>query len=99
PILQGALRDIKQKYGKNSLHLEYDGDGSFLSSHPLVRRADVYQNYAELELHDMSRSNELLADFNGRFRLRKFEIVEPSLNSIFLDAVGVPVRHNEDRAA
>lgn len=90
PVLSGALRDVKQQYGKNSIHLEFDGDGSFLKDLPIVRKADIYKNYAEIELTDISRSNELLSTIDGRVRIRKFEVVEPSLNSIFLDVVGSP---------
>jgi hypothetical protein len=56
-----------------------------------VRRADVYQNYAEIELEDPSKSAALLKRFDGNLFLRKFEIVEPSLNSIFIDVVGEPI--------
>jgi ABC-2 type transport system ATP-binding protein len=90
-VLGGALMEIKKNYGTNSVHLEYDGDGSFLKTIAFVKRADVYQNYAELELTDIARSNELLATVNGKVALRKFEIVEPSLNSIFINVVGMPV--------
>ena len=95
PVLSGALTLVKQKYGTNSVHLEFDGDGSFLRSDPLVRRADVYQNYAELELVDITKSSQLLAGINGRVALRKFEIVEPSLNSIFINVVGGSARLEE----
>jgi ABC-2 type transport system ATP-binding protein len=87
-VLSGELREIKQRYGTNSIHLEYEGDGSFLKNYDFVRRADLYQNYAELELTDISKSTELLANLNGKITLRKFEIVEPSLNSIFINVVG-----------
>jgi ABC-2 type transport system ATP-binding protein len=90
PVLSGELHAIKKQYGTNSIHLEYDGDGEFLKDFSFVRRADVYQNYAELELSDISRSSELLAGLNGKLLLRKFEIVEPSLNSIFINVVGGP---------
>jgi ABC-2 type transport system ATP-binding protein len=87
-VLDGNLHEIKKRYGTNSIHIEYDGDGEFLKSLDFVRRADVYQNYAELELTDISKSTELLANLNGRLMLRKYEIVEPSLNSIFINVVG-----------
>jgi ABC-2 type transport system ATP-binding protein len=90
PVLSGELYEIKKRYGTNSIHLEYEGDGEFLKSFSFIRRADVYQNYAELELTDISRSSELLASINGKLSLRKFEIVEPSLNSIFINVVGGP---------
>ena len=87
-VLGGALADIKQQYGSNTIRLEYDGNGEFLKSLPLVRTADVYQNYAELELVDIGRSSEFFAEVNDRLQVRKFEIVEPSLNSIFINVVG-----------
>jgi ABC-2 type transport system ATP-binding protein len=90
PVLSGQLYEIKKQYGTNSIHLEYEGDGEFLKSFSFIRRADVYQNYAELELTDISKSSELLANLNGKLSLRKFEIVEPSLNSIFINVVGGP---------
>jgi ABC-2 type transport system ATP-binding protein len=89
-VLSGELYEIKKRYGTNSVHLEYEGDGEFLKNFSFVRRADVYQNYAELELTDISKISELLASLNGRLSLRKFEIVEPSLNSIFINVVGGP---------
>ena len=88
PVLSGELYEIKKRYGTNSIHLEYEGDGEFLKHFDFIRRADVYQNYAELELTDISKSTELLANLNGKLVLRKFEIVEPSLNSIFINIVG-----------
>ncbi|MBN1397628.1 MAG: ATP-binding cassette domain-containing protein [Bacteroidetes bacterium] len=88
PVLNGELHEIKKRYGTNFVHIEYEGSGEFLKEIEFIRRADVYQNYAELELTDISRSTELLAYLNERLLLRKFEIVEPSLNSIFVNVVG-----------
>ncbi|HEY4613141.1 MAG TPA: ATP-binding cassette domain-containing protein, partial [Bacteroidota bacterium] len=53
-VVEGSVADVKKRYGKNSVHLEFEGDGAFLRALPYVRRADVYQNYAELELSDMT---------------------------------------------
>jgi ABC-2 type transport system ATP-binding protein len=89
-VLSGELREIKQRYGTNSVHLEYEGDGEFLKNFGFVHRANVYQNYAELELTDISKTSELLAYLNNKIILRKFEVVEPSLNSIFINVVGGP---------
>lgn len=89
-VLEGMLREIKKQYGTNSIHLEYEGDGAFLKSLPMVSRANVYQNYAELELTDINKSPELITSLDGRLRLKKFEIVEPSLQSIFVNVVGMP---------
>jgi ABC-2 type transport system ATP-binding protein len=98
PVLNGPLAEVKKQYGKNSIRVEFEGDASFLKTAPDVRRADVYQNYAELELADMTRSGALLKSLNERVALRKFEVVEPSLNSIFLDVVGGPALAEEAAA-
>jgi ABC-2 type transport system ATP-binding protein len=89
-VVEGSIADVKKRYGKNSVHLEYEGDGSFLNALPYVRRADVYQNYAEVELTDIRHTKDLLASLDNKLALRKFEIVEPSLHSIFIDVVGLP---------
>ena len=88
PVLSGSLRDVKNRYGRNTVRLEFEGDAAFLKSLPFVRRADVYQNYAEVEVADESSSRDLLKSLDDRLELRKFEVVEPSLNAIFLEVVG-----------
>lgn len=87
-VLHGTLADIKGRYGRNSVRIEYEGDASFLSSLPIVRKADIYQRYAEIELAEISQIRELLQTLATSLLVRKFEIVEPSLHSIFLDVVG-----------
>jgi ABC-2 type transport system ATP-binding protein len=99
PVLGGSLREVKNKYGTNSLRIEFEGDGEFLKKSSLVKRADVYQNYAELELVDIRKSRELLSSIDDRLDIRKFEIVEPSLNSIFISVVGVPATTDAAPAA
>ncbi len=89
-VLEGSVKGVKQKFGSNSLHLEYSGDGKFLSSLPFVKKSTVYENYAELVIADGIHTNEILNQVTDKLELRKFEFVEPSLNSIFLDVVGVP---------
>src|SRR2546422_351006 len=36
-VLSGPLDFVKASFGKNTLHIEYDGDGSFLAELPDVR--------------------------------------------------------------
>jgi ABC-2 type transport system ATP-binding protein len=87
-VLSGTLRDVKRHYGSNTIHLEYEGDGSFLRLLPGVRHALLYENSAELELEDGADSQRILAQLIGKLEVRKFEVREPSLHSIFLHAVG-----------
>jgi hypothetical protein len=87
-VVEGTLKNVKKQFGQNSLHLEYNGDGSFLRSLPQVKTAVVYENYAELLLNENAASKDIIPLLTERLDLRKFEFVEPSLNSIFLHVVG-----------
>jgi len=84
------VKEVKQRFGKNSVHLEYEGDGKFLNELPFVRQATVYGNYAELVLNNSTSSNEIIEAISHRLEIRKFEFVEPSLNAIFIEVVGIP---------
>lgn len=94
-VLEGSIKHAKQKFGTNALHLEFDGDGRFLSELSFVHKANIYENYAELTLNGNVTSNEVLNAVMPRIELRKFEFVEPSLNSIFLQVVGASVEEVE----
>lgn len=87
-ILEGPLQEIKSRYGKNTIQLIYDGDGSFMHSLSGVKTAHVYENYAELVLSSTNHHNQLLVELAQKLNVRKFERVEPSLNAIFLELVG-----------
>ena len=90
-VLGGTVRDVKKRYGKNSLHLEFDGDGAFMTELPGVHRAMLYERSAELELSGATQLRDILALVNHRVDLRKVELLEPSLHSIFMSTVGEPV--------
>jgi ABC-2 type transport system ATP-binding protein len=87
-VLGGPVHDVKKRYGANALHVVFEGDGRFMAGLPGIRRASLYENSAELELGADAKIQDLLARINSSVELRKFEIVEPSLHSIFLSVVG-----------
>lgn len=87
-VLDGSLAEVKRKYGRNTIHLEVDGDGSFLGSLPGVEKVSNFTNYFELALTDITRANELLKEIAGRVNVSRFERVEPSLYNIFIQLAG-----------
>ncbi len=87
-ILEGKVDEIKRRYGKNTIQMIYNGDGSFLSTLASVKTAYIYENYAELVLDTDRHQNKLLTEIASRLDVRKYENVEPSLNAIFLELVG-----------
>ena len=87
-ILEGNLAQIRQRYGKNTVDLEYEGDIGFLKGGPEVAAIDDYGKAAEIKLREGADPQALLARVVGRVRVNKFEVREPSLNSIFIELVG-----------
>jgi ABC-2 type transport system ATP-binding protein len=87
-VLAGALDTVRDSFGKNTLHIDYEGDGSFLEGLPQVRRAAIVNNAAELSLVEGADPQRILEATIGRLRIRKFEIAAPSLEEIFIEQVG-----------
>jgi ABC-2 type transport system ATP-binding protein len=87
-VLSGTVAGVKRRYGRNSLHVEFDGDGTFLKTLPGVQNAILYENAAELSLDAGAKVRELLGRINQSLDLRKIELREPSLQAIFVQTVG-----------
>jgi ABC-2 type transport system ATP-binding protein len=87
-VLDGSLDSVRQSFGKNTLHIDYEGDGHFLESLPDVQRATIVNNAAELSLSDGADPQKILQASIGRLRIRKFEVAAPSLEEIFIEKVG-----------
>ena len=86
-ILDGAVSEVKSRYGKNTVALAFEGDGSFIGSLPGVAKVTDYGQYLEVRLQDGQDAQPLLREAAARLRLRRFEIIEPSLHDIFVEAV------------
>jgi ABC-2 type transport system ATP-binding protein len=86
-ILEGDLKKIKASYGKNHVQIECDGD-PHLENSVLVRSVNNYGNYVEVQLKPGSDPQELLLLAAERVRISRFELLEPSLEEIFIDQVG-----------
>jgi ABC-2 type transport system ATP-binding protein len=87
-VLQGDLKQIKSRFGRNHVQLEYEGEDAFLGDTALVQSFNNYGNYVEIRLQPGADPQDLLRLAASRARVNKFELVEPSLEEIFLQAVG-----------
>lgn len=87
-VLNGDIDQVRSSFGKNTLHLEFEGDGAFLAELPNVQRASVVSNSAELSLNDGADPQQILQAAMARLRVRKFEEARPSLEEIFIEKVG-----------
>jgi ABC-2 type transport system ATP-binding protein len=87
-VLQGDLKSIKAGYGKSNVQIEYEGNGDFLNQNPLVTTCNNYGNYAEVKLAPGADAQQLLREVAERTRVNRFELMEPSLEEIFINTVG-----------
>jgi ABC-2 type transport system ATP-binding protein len=94
-VLDGSVAEVKARHGKNTVVLAYDGDGAFLSGLPGVARVTDFGQYVEVRLDDGADPQPLLREAAERLRLRRFEIVEPSLHDIFVETV---TQHGKEAA-
>src|SRR5436309_12020386 len=68
PVLQGELKQIKARYGKSNIQIQYDGNGAFLEHNPLVGAYNNYGNYVEVRLAPGADSQQLLKMVTERSR-------------------------------
>ena len=93
-VLDGAVSEVKARHGSNTLALAFEGDGAFLASLPGVAALTDFGQYVEIAMGDGADPQAILREATSRLRLRRFEIVEPSLHRIFVETVtrhGVPL--------
>ena len=86
-VLDGRVSEIKASYGKNTLVLAFEGDGSFLKSLPGVASMTDHGRYAEIRLGPGADPQMILRAASEKLRITKFEVVEPSLHDIFIERV------------
>jgi ABC-2 type transport system ATP-binding protein len=86
-LLDGTVPDVKRRFGANSVALAFEGDGAFLAGLPGVASVTDHGRFAELRLTAGADPQQLLRAVTERVRVRRFEIVEPSLHDIFVDQV------------
>jgi ABC-2 type transport system ATP-binding protein len=87
-VLKGNLREIKQKFGKNTINIEFEGDHSFLDKLEGVRINNRSTNFAEIRVLNGQNMQNILEIAMNHAEIYKFERIEPSLTEIFISTVG-----------
>ena len=102
-VLSGAMREVKQRYGRDTASLHWDGSGAFLDG--LAERGAVSvlsrsAQSATLRLAPGTAPRDVLrAALDGASDVDRFELHEPPLAEIFRQAVGATRENRGDRAA
>lgn len=97
-ILQGNLREIKQSFGKNTVIIDFYGDSSFLDELSNIRINNKSANHAEIRMLEGIGHRNILEAALSKADVTRFELVEPSLNEIFISTVGVDNLNAEEIA-
>ncbi len=88
-VLDGSLSDVKNRFGTNSIHVQYEGDGAFMKGLAGVEAVREFPTYSELRLADAADGNAVLARIIEQVSVRRFEFKEPSLYDIFIQMAKV----------
>ncbi len=88
-VLEGGMREVKSRYPRNRVLMQFEGDDGFLQ-HAAVESAKSYNGLAEIKLGGtMPDAQPLLAAaLAGGARVSRFEVMEPTLEEIFIETVG-----------
>jgi ABC-2 type transport system ATP-binding protein len=86
-VLAGKVREIKATYERNRVIIEFEGNSSFLSSDEIAE-AKNYSGHAEIKLKNQGDAQKLLHAAAAVATIYRFELVEPSLEEIFIETVG-----------
>jgi ABC-2 type transport system ATP-binding protein len=86
-VLSGNLREIKSRYERNHVIVEFEGDSAFLNSAEIAE-AKNFSGHAEIKLKPHGNAQKLLHEAAAVATIYRFELVEPSLEEIFIQTVG-----------
>ncbi|NLJ74234.1 MAG: ATP-binding cassette domain-containing protein [Firmicutes bacterium] len=87
-VLNGNLRAIKRSMGRQVLRISLEGNQDFWAKIPGLSLLESRQDYLEFRLSSHVDPNQVLATAMEAGQVTRFELVEPSLDQIFVEKVG-----------
>jgi ABC-2 type transport system ATP-binding protein len=87
-VLAGNLREIKRGFGSNTITVGVEGDHDFIKELPGVRDVVNTGNFLQIKMETGTDPQAILRAMVGRLAITHFELTEPSLEEIFIMAVG-----------
>jgi ABC-2 type transport system ATP-binding protein len=86
-VLAGKVREIKAGYERNRIIVEFEGSAEFLKSDQILE-AENFSGHAAIRLKEHGDAQKLLREATAVAKIYRFELVEPSLEEIFIQTVG-----------
>jgi ABC-2 type transport system ATP-binding protein len=90
-IIAGSVRDVKRQHGRNVARLKLDNDpeATWLDTLEGVQVTKRRQDYIEMQMQaDLNPNLIVEAALRHGGIISRFELTEPSLTAIFIEAVG-----------
>jgi ABC-2 type transport system ATP-binding protein len=89
-VLQGEVREVKARYGSDRVQIAFSDstDGKVLDGNALVQSLERYEGYVQVKLAAGADAHRLMTEVMQQSRINRFEVMEPSLEDIFIEVVG-----------
>ena len=88
-ILSGELSEIKSKYAKRNVSIDYEGNISFLKGNSIIENMEDFGNSASIKVKETRHIQELLKLLvHNNVAIKKFNADEISLHEIFVTLAG-----------
>jgi ABC-2 type transport system ATP-binding protein len=86
--LTGELKEIRSRYGKRNVTIAFRGDGRFLENREMVAAHNDFGSHVEVRLANGADPQALLRTAAENAAVTRFELIEPSLEEIFIEVTG-----------
>jgi ABC-2 type transport system ATP-binding protein len=86
-VLSGKMREIKGSYERNRVIVEFEGSSAFLNSEEIAE-SNSFPGHVEIRLKEHGNAQKLLHEAAAVATIYRYELVEPSLEEIFIKTVG-----------
>src|SRR6266496_1734495 len=87
-VLEGSIREVKRGFGRHEVALRFEGGDGVLEDRALVSKVEWHSDGVEVLLAERASAQELLQRLVASgATIGKFEMIEPSLNKIFIAKV------------
>ncbi|MFC4776295.1 ABC transporter ATP-binding protein [Paenibacillus sp. GCM10023252] len=87
-VLQGGIKDIKKQFPKERILLSTESEVSGLDQLPGVARVTRHEYGYEVHVENEGAGRGILQLAMNQSTIQRFEIMEPTLNEIFIRSVG-----------
>jgi ABC-2 type transport system ATP-binding protein len=87
-VLEGSIREVKRAFSRNAVALRLEGGDNVLADRSLVNKIERHSDGLEVFLADGTDAQVLLQQLlKAGAKIERFEMIEPSLNNIFIEKV------------